>query len=243
MFVFVHVDEKVAGATSGMVTASSSTTFTNKTIDATATGNKITNLQTSNFKSGTIVTSVGATGSDTALPTEQAVREAITSATSNAATKEGVSASIDKATAKGNIKASVTGTVGGTLTSGTSDLKIGGGTITNTVTQGSVTVPYATAWSGTAPVMVNWGDTQPTDLNNVTIASTATNGVATKVSGTGVKSTLANATVTSGSITHTLTGLTVSGSATQNNVTFDVASTGYVDNASDTTPEYVPTAG
>lgn len=60
------------------VTASSTTTFTNKTIDAEGTGNSITNLKTSNFKSGVIVTTVGATGSDTALPTEQAVREALT---------------------------------------------------------------------------------------------------------------------------------------------------------------------
>lgn len=60
------------------VTASSTTTFTNKTIDAEGTGNSITNLKTTNFKSGVIVTTVGATGSDTALPTEQAVREALT---------------------------------------------------------------------------------------------------------------------------------------------------------------------
>lgn len=60
------------------VTASSTNTFTNKTIDAEGTGNSITNLKTSNFKSGVIVTTVGATGSDTSLPTEQAVREALT---------------------------------------------------------------------------------------------------------------------------------------------------------------------
>ena len=62
------------------VTASSTNTFTNKTIDAEATGNDIKNLKTTNFKSGVIVTTVGETGSDTSIPTEQAVREAITAA-------------------------------------------------------------------------------------------------------------------------------------------------------------------
>jgi len=38
----------------------------------------VSNLETDNFKSGTIVTTVGSTGSDTAIPTEQAVRESIT---------------------------------------------------------------------------------------------------------------------------------------------------------------------
>lgn len=50
-------------------------TLTNKTIDAD--DNTISDLTTSNFKSGTIVTSVGSTGSDTAIPTEKAVRSAI----------------------------------------------------------------------------------------------------------------------------------------------------------------------
>ena len=68
----------IASIQGSMVTASSTTTFTNKTINAEGTGNSITNLKTSNFKSGVIVTTVGATGSDTSLPTEQAVREALT---------------------------------------------------------------------------------------------------------------------------------------------------------------------
>lgn len=62
-------------------------TLTNKTIDAD--DNTIQDLTTSNFKSGTIVTSVGATGTDTALPTEKAVRSAITTATTNMVTTTG----------------------------------------------------------------------------------------------------------------------------------------------------------
>ena len=60
---------------SDIVRLSATQTLTNKTIDAD--DNTIQDLTTSNFKSGTIVTSVGATGSDTSLPTEKAVRSAI----------------------------------------------------------------------------------------------------------------------------------------------------------------------
>lgn len=50
-------------------------TVTNKTIDAD--DNTISDLTTSNFKSGVVVTSVGSTGADTSIPTEKAVRSAI----------------------------------------------------------------------------------------------------------------------------------------------------------------------
>lgn len=61
--------------TSTFITESGTNTLTNKTIDAD--NNTISDLTTSNFKSGTVVTSVGATGFDSALPTEKAVRSAI----------------------------------------------------------------------------------------------------------------------------------------------------------------------
>lgn len=60
---------------SDIVRLNATQTLTNKTIDAD--NNTISDLTTSNFKSGVIVTTVGSTGSDTAIPTEQAVREAI----------------------------------------------------------------------------------------------------------------------------------------------------------------------
>jgi len=60
---------------SDIVRLSATQTLTNKTIDAD--DNTITDLEVDNFKSGVIVTTVGSTGSDSAIPTEQAVREAI----------------------------------------------------------------------------------------------------------------------------------------------------------------------
>lgn len=60
---------------SDIVRLSATQTLTNKTIDAD--DNTISDLTTSNFKSGTIVTTIGATGTDATLPTEKAVRNAI----------------------------------------------------------------------------------------------------------------------------------------------------------------------
>ena len=72
---------------SDIVRLNATQTLTNKTIDAD--DNTISDLATGNFKSGVIVTSVGATGADTSLPTEKAVRSAITTATTNMVTTNG----------------------------------------------------------------------------------------------------------------------------------------------------------
>ena len=72
-----------------IVRLNASQTLTNKTIDAD--DNTILDLTTSNFKSGVIVTTVGTAGSDSAIPTEQAVREAI-SATKVVATNPALTA-------------------------------------------------------------------------------------------------------------------------------------------------------
>lgn len=73
---------------SDIVRLASSQTLTNKTIDAD--DNTIADLTTTNFKSGIIVTSVDSTGADTKLPTEKAVRSAITTATTGMVTLNGV---------------------------------------------------------------------------------------------------------------------------------------------------------
>ncbi len=76
------VRDAIGTATSSSVTADSTTTFTNKTFDATATGNSITNLGTGNFASGTVVNSTTgiaatATASDSKMVTEKAVASAL----------------------------------------------------------------------------------------------------------------------------------------------------------------------
>ena len=91
---YLLVDEDVASGTlvgkvskidntesADIVRLNATQTLTNKTIDAD--NNTIQDLTTTNFKSGIIVTTVGTTGTDTALPTEKAVRTAITDATTS----------------------------------------------------------------------------------------------------------------------------------------------------------------
>ena len=73
-----------------IVRLNASQTLTNKIIDAD--DNTISDLELDNFKSGVVVTTVGATGSDSSIPTEQAVREAI-SATKVVVTNPALTAS------------------------------------------------------------------------------------------------------------------------------------------------------
>ncbi len=64
-------------ASGGDVTASSTTTFTNKTIDADATGNEITNIDIGNMTSAVVVTesdTIAGNDNDTTLPTSAAVK-------------------------------------------------------------------------------------------------------------------------------------------------------------------------
>jgi hypothetical protein len=65
-------------ATGGDVTASSTTTFTNKTIDADGTGNSISNIDIGNMTSAVIVTEsegIASNDNDTTLPTSAAVKD------------------------------------------------------------------------------------------------------------------------------------------------------------------------
>lgn len=71
-----------------IVRVNATQTITNKTINAD--NNTVSNLETDNFKTGVIVTTLGATGSDTSIPTEKAVRSAISSGTTGMVTVDGV---------------------------------------------------------------------------------------------------------------------------------------------------------
>jgi hypothetical protein len=65
-------------AAGGGVTASSTTTFTNKTIDADGTGNSISNIDIGNMTSAVVVTEsdgIASNDNDTTLPTSAAVKD------------------------------------------------------------------------------------------------------------------------------------------------------------------------
>lgn len=69
---------------SAFITASSTDTLTNKTFDADATGNSISNLAVDNFAAAAIVVQsegIGANNNDTTLPTTAAVKAFVDSAT------------------------------------------------------------------------------------------------------------------------------------------------------------------
>ena len=141
---------KMATYTSGMVKTTATQTLTNKTIDAD--DNTIQDLTTSNFKSGTIVTSVGSTGADTSLPTEKAVRSAIDSAvtympivryftntaltasggvctwTISHSTQEGIVASIREANTQNEVLCDITYNDGSTVVKINSSSNISAGT-------------------------------------------------------------------------------------------------------------------
>jgi hypothetical protein len=69
-------------ASGGDVTASSTTTFTNKTIDADGTGNSISNIDIGNMTSAVVVTEsegIASNDNDTTLPTSAAVKDYVDS--------------------------------------------------------------------------------------------------------------------------------------------------------------------
>jgi len=118
--------------------ASQAMTLTNKTIDFD--NNTVSNIETDNFKSGVIVASTTgiaaatADASDTALPTEKAVRSAITSATDGMVTTT---------TLNNN-----------SLPVNASTLKVGGkdvatqSAVVNTIGTSTVTIPVLATWGG-----------------------------------------------------------------------------------------------
>lgn len=72
-------EKAIATAIKDFITASSTATLTNKTFDANGTGNSISNIETADFASGVLQTTVRATSSasDTALASEKAIATAL----------------------------------------------------------------------------------------------------------------------------------------------------------------------
>ena len=75
----IRAINKVSETASGALTANGAATLTNKAIDANGEGNSITNLETDNFNSAALATSIRTDGNavDTKLVTENAVATAI----------------------------------------------------------------------------------------------------------------------------------------------------------------------
>ena len=80
VFVYDHSTGTIGleASAAGDVTASSTTTFTNKTFDVEGTGNSISNIDVADFKAAAIVTEaegIGSNDNDTTLPTSAAVKD------------------------------------------------------------------------------------------------------------------------------------------------------------------------
>jgi len=74
----------------GEVTASSTTTFTNKTFDAEGTGNALSNVDVANLKSGVLDTDISSvSGSDDTLASAKAIKTYVDSQVSGVATGQG----------------------------------------------------------------------------------------------------------------------------------------------------------
>ena len=113
---------KVSETATNALTADGKATLTNKTIDANGTGNSITNLETDNFNSAALATSIKTDGTadDTKLVTEKAVATAI----NGMVTENGTQTLTNKTISGGTVQnAAISGgTVSGaTITGGTID--------------------------------------------------------------------------------------------------------------------------
>ena len=152
-----QVATALAEATTGMVTEDGAQTLTNKTIDAD--DNTILDLETDNFKSGVVTTVLAAasSASDTKLPTEKAVADAIDDfiTLTDITIAAGSTNYLEYDSTTGEIGAKVDGTV--THSS------------TNLVTSGAVATAIDSAIVGGVIYKGTWDATAQTDYSSITL--------------------------------------------------------------------------
>jgi hypothetical protein len=165
---------KVSETANNALTANGTATLTNKTIDAE--DNSISNLGTSNFKSGTVVDSTAnegngisasATASDTKLVTEKAVAKAIEDASSDYATKTGVETTVTNA---------FTG-----ATADLSGLSVSNGAVTGTAT---AKITVMDTWGAESVAVAPVDAVVDLTATNTQVTLTGTNTPATITAGT-----------------------------------------------------------
>ncbi len=216
----------------GEVTASSSTTFTNKTFDADGTGNSLTNIEVANLKSGVLDTDISSvSGSDDTLASAKAIKAYVdsTSAASGFKVAGDDSASVDIGT-------------GGTL-------YVQGGTNVTTATDsaGVVTINAVSDVTGSSTTTFTNktfdADATGNALSNVDVANLKSGVLDTDLSSaSGSDDTLASAkaikayvdAVPVGDITSVVAGAGLTGGATTGDATLNVVGgTGITANAND----------
>lgn len=115
------------------ITASTTDTFTNKTIDANGSGNSITNLEVADFAAASIVTaaeSIGSNNNDTTIPTSAAVKAYADSVSGGASSLGDLTAVGSTLTAPSNADLTLQG--GGTGAVIIEGITVQGDTITST---------------------------------------------------------------------------------------------------------------
>jgi len=191
-FVVNNDLSQYSNATSAFITASSTDTLTNKTINVKGTGNTISNLDVTHFAAEAIVTESGGIGSndnDSTLPTSAAVKDYTDTAISNIDLT--VSTAGDSGT--GSVSTSQTLTVSGTaneIETAASGQSITIGlpnsvTVTTALTTPTVNATNLKANDGTTAITVTDSTGAVTLANNLTVSGNLyVNGSTTQVNTT-----------------------------------------------------------
>ncbi len=236
-------------ATSSLISASSTTTFTNKTFDADGTGNSLTNVEDANIKTGAAIdASKIANGS--VSNAEFQYLDGVTSAIQTQLNAKGVGdvvgpasatdnaiARFDATTGKliqnstvtiddsGNISAPGSFTLGGGFDP-TSVLSYSSATVaTNTLSGFSGTINYNILPKGTGRLQVNGADVPTVSSSDTFINKTHTSAVLnTGISGTAIASSANITTGTSNTLIITPDGLAGSDTFGRKGVTMQVTS-------------------